>query len=846
MKKILISLLITCGLAFSLILTKDVAFLHMLELKLFDLRMNLRPAPIQDERIVFVEMDSKAMENLGRWPWPRDTNAFIIETLKLLGAKHILFDVTFSKPSQLIVDQQKINDILNGKNQLNEYIGQVTDGVSLTPILEKQNILQGFKTIHLAVNELTSSFQKVFKDTDLILETSLKNNDVFMGYEFEVLHDPRDVRQFKRLPQLKLDINDLIQKHLQKPFNEILPLIKQAQYFDHANLKSIFLKRKMSALLKENFSLSLDVIASALKTQPKDIQPYLNSVKRELIRTNIQTFLKENPKKNFVDVTYHYEIFDKDLQNLYKDVWEELATENTFIQKFGLPTSSSQNLLNAINISPPLLKFTNAIKGAGMLNGIPNLDGTLRTVPLFVQYENKIFPHIGLASMLAFLNPQKTSFIPNKYFILHNPTAIKSKNDIYIPINNNGEMIINWAGKWKETFKHISCADIIWLYSFRKSLAQMDPSTIPKEMLDQLNHKETELKKLIHGSISIIGLTAAGTHDYNPIPYEPTYPMVGTHGNVINSILTNQFLQKVPDTTNTLVLIFLALLMGLCLTFFSPIGGLIFTVIVVLGCFSGVLFVFHQGVWIDLASPLLLSFFSYLGITSYKFATEEKEKRWVKKAFSQYVSKDVLDEIISDPKKLQLGGEKRVITVLFSDIRAFTTYSEKRQPEEVVSILNEYLDAMTQVVFDNKGTLDKYVGDEIMALFGAPNFQPPEVSAKQAVITACQMLDKLKELHQKWAKEGLEPLDIGIGINTGEMVVGNMGSTLHMDYTVIGDAVNLGARVEALTRQYNAHLIVSEFTYPYIKDIVDAQPLEAIKVKGKNIPVMIYRVNGLK
>jgi len=221
--------------------------------------------------------------------------------------------------------------------------------------------------------------------------------------------------------------------------------------------------------------------------------------------------------------------------------------------------------------------------------------------------------------------------------------------------------------------------------------------------------------------------------------------------------------------------------------------------------FSISLYWFNQGVWINSATPCLLSLFSYLGITSYKFSTEEKAKREIKNAFSKYVSPDVIEEIMKDPSKLQLGGDQKILTVQFSDIRSFTTYCENRTPEEVVAILNEYLDAMTKVIVEHKGTLDKYVGDEIMAVFGAPQYEPPEISSKRAVICSMKMLERLGELHEEWKERGLEPLDIGIGVNTGEMITGNMGSELRMDYTVIGDAVNLAARVEALTRQFNVH-----------------------------------------
>ena len=213
--------------------------------------------------------------------------------------------------------------------------------------------------------------------------------------------------------------------------------------------------------------------------------------------------------------------------------------------------------------------------------------------------------------------------------------------------------------------------------------------------------------------------------------------------------------------------------------------------------------------------------------------------------FSSYVSKRIVDELIKDPSKATLGGDRKEITVLFSDIRGFTSFSEKHQPEEVVKLLNEYLGAMTEIVFDYEGTLDKFVGDAIMALWGAPVGQPDH--ADRAVRCALAMIERLKQLQAKWAAEGKYVIDIGIGINTGDMVVGNMGAEgKKMDYTVIGDNVNLGARLEGLTRQYNNHIIISEFTYEKVKDIVQVNELGSVTVKGKQKPVRIYDLVGIK
>lgn len=221
-------------------------------------------------------------------------------------------------------------------------------------------------------------------------------------------------------------------------------------------------------------------------------------------------------------------------------------------------------------------------------------------------------------------------------------------------------------------------------------------------------------------------------------------------------------------------------------------------------------------------------------------AKQEEEKKMIKDMFGRYSSPAVIEQLIANPEKLCLGGEKVEATVLFSDIRGFTTYCENYEAEKVVEVLNEYLSAMTEIVIENDGTLDKFVGDEIMALWGVPIFQ--EDHARKAVRAAWKMLIKLKKMQQDWKNLGVKPLDIGIGINTGTMIVGNIGSEKQMDYTAIGDNVNIGARLEALTRKYKTYLIISESTYEKVKDIVEVTKLGSVAVKGKSKEILIYKV----
>jgi adenylate cyclase len=251
---------------------------------------------------------------------------------------------------------------------------------------------------------------------------------------------------------------------------------------------------------------------------------------------------------------------------------------------------------------------------------------------------------------------------------------------------------------------------------------------------------------------------------------------------------------------------------------------------------------FAGGYWLNLSEPVLASAFALFGGVGYQYFVEGREKRKMKKLFGQYVSKDVCDQLVANPALARLGGNRRDMTVLFSDIRGFTTLTERGQPEEIVGMLNEYFTRMVEIVFRHHGTIDKFVGDMVMALFGAPLDDPhhPDHAAEAAL----EMLDALHELNARWYAGGRSELDIGIGINTGPMIAGNIGSEAIMSYTVIGDAVNLGARLESLNKEYGTRIIISQTTRDRLSGRYCFRPLGDVVVKGKTQPVEIFELTG--
>ncbi|NTW66393.1 MAG: adenylate/guanylate cyclase domain-containing protein, partial [Nitrospirae bacterium] len=386
-----------------------------------------------------------------------------------------------------------------------------------------------------------------------------------------------------------------------------------------------------------------------------------------------------------------------------------------------------------------------------------------------------------------------------------------------IPTDEFGRMLINYRGP-NRTFPMYSISDL----------------------LDRNLPAGTFKDKIV-----LIGATAIGIYDLRVTPYSTNMAGIEKHASVVDNILKGDFLRRAPDLDIPLIFIFTLLLGILIPRLGARSGAAVF--IVLFAVFSG--FVYYlfivKGIWFSWIYPASALFFGYTSQTAYRFFTEERRARDIRKMFSSYVSKRIVDELIRDPNKAKLGGDRKEITVLFSDIRGFTNFSEKHEPEDVVSLLNEYLGAMTNIVFEHDGTLDKFVGDAIMALWGAPVGQPDH--AERACRCSLAMIKKLKELQAKWTAEGKYAIDIGVGINTGDMVVGNMGAEgKKMDYTVIGDNVNLGARLEGLTRKYNNHIIISEFTYEKVKNIVKVNELGSVTVKGKENPVVIYDLVGLQ
>lgn len=354
-----------------------------------------------------------------------------------------------------------------------------------------------------------------------------------------------------------------------------------------------------------------------------------------------------------------------------------------------------------------------------------------------------------------------------------------------------------------------------------------------------------------HNKMLFYGLTAAGTHDLNPMPFSPRYPMVGLHANVLNTILSQIFIQRAPKVFEIIIMLGIGIILGLLIPRFHPVLGAglslgLWGVFGVANFFSFTM----MGMWVDMIGPSLIFLIGYISITVYNYITQEKDKKFLHETFKTYLSPELIDKMYEQRQIPQLGGEEGIRTALFTDIQSFSSIAEKLgNPTTLVELLNEYLTAMTDILLDHQGTLDKYEGDAILAFFGAP--MPQEDHAEKACHTGLVMQKKLGELREKWKSEGdkwpqiVTDMLMRIGINSGPIVTGNMGSATRMNYTMMGDAVNLAARLESIAKQYGVFTLCSGETLNLVgENTFETRLIDRVRVVGKTEPVSMYELLG--
>lgn len=445
-------------------------------------------------------------------------------------------------------------------------------------------------------------------------------------------------------------------------------------------------------------------------------------------------------------------------------------------------------------------------------------DGVFRRVPLLQAYNDQLYPSLALALTRASLD---NNTLKIGYSVLDEASGRKSLEWLYlgelaIPVDEHGGVLVPYIGP-QRSFDYISAADVL--------------------------HKRLPADAL-KDKIALFGTSAAGLLDLRTTPLEAAYPGVEVHANIIQGILDQTILHKPEYILGFQIL--LVLILGLTLTLLLPALSPLWSsaaLLIALGTILGMdLYAWSSlQIVLPVAAPLLLIVLLYVLNMTLGFFVESRGKRHLTQLFGQYVPPELVEEMSRNMEAINLDGEIRTMSVLFTDVRGFTTISENMEAKELTRFINAFLTPLTRIIHTNRGTIDKYMGDAIMAFWGAP--LEDQQHASHALKAAMEMIAELPKLNAEFKKEGWPEIHIGVGVNTGPMNVGNKGSEFRVDYTVLGDAVNLGSRLEGLTKNYGVNIIVGPETRHAVPDY-EYRELDLVRVKGKDKPVTLYEPIG--
>ena len=493
------------------------------------------------------------------------------------------------------------------------------------------------------------------------------------------------------------------------------------------------------------------------------------------------------------------------------------------LERFRVPYSLTApgHLWLANRAIAPIEGLTQAAAGMGHIAAIPDSDGVFRRVALAIDAQKQLFPSLALASVLKYLNvaPEDVIITPGKSILLRNATDPNTRErfDIDIPVDDQLQMLINYP----ENQIGYSFSDVLE--------AENDPE------------KFADWQQDVQGRICLIGYFSTGTGDIGPIPLQTSYFLAYIHSAILNTILTRNFLREVGWPVNLAITATLLVLISILFSKLSPMRFTLVVMLIIIAYLALANQAFQSsGAILAIFHPALTALLSaYSLIILYWYATEERERKYLRSAFKTYVSKQMLDQILDNPGSLALTGKRKEISIMFSDVRKFSTLSDKIEPEVIHRLLNMYFSRMTNIAFKYDGFVDKFIGDGLLCFFGDPIARPDH--AMRAVSAAIDMQKAVRELGPELQEKlGLEPIVIRIGINTGYVIVGNMGSAERMEYTVLGSEVNLAQRLEASATP--GEIMISDHTYQQVKSFVETRDMGDIHVKGFEKAVKVYEI----
>lgn len=804
-----------------LVLLNFIAPLLSLDRRLYDVLMHIKPSIPEDRNLLFLDIDDNAIAHVGTWPWSRDKIAEGLLAMREFGAARTVFDIEYTDKGPLGVDA----DLLNTR------------------------IPDDFKTEFASIDQNIADLVGALSARQI----PLKDAGDYVK-DLEKLNDESRSRLLERIDSIARD-NDAYLGKAARLFGKAYFTVNMLPYAD----KDVPPERRdiattVAALKRVKVSADYPLVAA-------DIRPAIAPVLSRAAGAGFpNVVIDPDGVRRRISLVYGY-----------KGAWFPQLGFSALLDWMGNP---------AVEVQRHLIILRSARLPSGAVGDIRiPLDGGSRLV---INWPKKKFlDSFRHLSFYELLYPREL-----EGDLVHNLSAMDSAGYLAYEKSSPGfldlyrqaedlrrqalaeekpELMDGYIAKRRDFFA--AAAGFLGGPAEGAILADLDAAargkisdeqrasiagirsdveksfTDTKAVSDRLDAERARLSTVLGGAFCIVGQIGTSTTDIGVTPFENEYMNVGTHASVVNTILQGRFLEELPWWISLLVGALAAFLVALLIRAMQPVPTMIAGLgAVVLIIAAGGAYFYFTGVYLPLSTPALAVLLTFLSIAVMTFFRTAREKTFIRSAFSRYLSADVISQIVSDPARLKLGGDEKNLSAIFTDIRGFSTISEALEPPDLVQLLNFYLTEMSDIVLDLQGTIDKYEGDAIISFFGAPIEYKDH--ARRACLAAVQMKRAEGKLNERFLREKISPSPLltRIGINTGPMVVGNMGTQKKMDYTVMGNSVNLAARLEGVNKQYGTWILASASTFDEAGPGFLSRKLDRVRVVGISNPVRLYEI----
>ena len=799
----------------SAVALSSLLFFTSLDNKFFDLFLRVLPSLTEDEKVYVLTLDDDSISYSGGFPFRREVMADVVILLKELGVEAIAFDLSYLDESPYRIDPEYASQVFDrylnsGFARLDEASVMVIDGITSSTSREERDLYkQDIRYLHETVRgELETSLSFLARDVDEYFAQALNFTDCSW-----------------------LTLTMIRQEDI---------LIEES-----GSVKTESASTEIDYYLDGNIALKNIKTANTDKKTPH-MARVMPAISKLLTRSSGAGFVNANPDSDGIRRRIN-------LLVKYNDAYYGHLSLVALWNKLGYSTIEVSNRSITLKREDRELRIPRTQDGAFLLKWPKKsfYDYQIMSLVELIQHtiiEPAFAQNIALMHDAGIFTYWDGGADPWEHYA----QSEEIKNTAF---SENRGASAEWLNVRQEFFN--SCQTFLRGSYEESILADICDDWETAEFVQELFSvcraqfdRMAEIRngaKVLRNSFCVIGADATSMTDNGIITFQEHYPNVGTYAVVANMMLSGEFLDDAPWFISAIIALISSFLIGLLISRFETYSSIITGISgLLILCAVFITFFALFKTYIGFAVPLSATALTFISLMVTKFLTASHEKAFLHNAFSRYLAPEVITDIINNPDKLNLGGEKREMTAMFTDIQGFSTISEKLDPQHLVKLLNRYLTAMSNIIMENLGTIDKYEGDAIIAFFGAPVFRPdhPVLTCRSALA----MKAAETELNKVVVEEGLSPTPLftRIGINTGEMVVGNMGAENKMDYTIMGNAVNLAARLEGVNKQYHTGgILISEYTRDKIGDEFLLRRLDRVRVVGINTPLRLYELLGL-